>query len=348
MASRSIVRETLSALVLPKRLLPILLVCIPLLVAQATLSRPRLALPLAILMCTAFLFVAPVCWRILFPEDRELGQTAIRLLLYAGVGAGVVLTVGVVIPKALNIGPTFLTHRTSLAIAGALFLVGGWGLARDIGLEASLIEEKARAAAFAREAEQAQLLALRAHLDPHFLFNTLNAIAEWCREDGETAERAVLQLSSILRTLLQGVKSPAWPLENEIELSKTLFSLHQMRDPAAFTAEWDIPSELNLVRVPPMLLLPLAENAIKHGPAAGHRGAIRIAARAKGSMLHLVLENPGLYKGPRDGSDGIPTVERRLALAYAGSARLRIGGNGHRTCVELELPMQGPEPGVAV
>ena len=52
-----------------------------------------------------------------------------------------------------------------------------------------------------RAAERAQLLALRAHLDPHFLFNTLNAIAEWCRQDGEIAERAVLQLSSMLRAM---------------------------------------------------------------------------------------------------------------------------------------------------
>ena len=84
----------------------------------------------------------------------------------------------------------------------ALFLVGGFGLGRDIWFEDRLARAEARAVALAREAERAQLLALRAHLDPHFLFNTLNAIAEWCREDGETAERAVLRLSAMLRTVL--------------------------------------------------------------------------------------------------------------------------------------------------
>lgn len=348
MASNSIIRETLRALMLPRRLVPIVLVCVPLVIAQGSFSKNRLAIPLAILMCIAFVFVAPLSWRILLPEDREVGQTTIRLLLYAGFGAGVVLVLGVVIPQALGIGATFLTQRPSLAVSGALFLVGGWGLARDIGLEASLSREKARAAAFAREAEQAHLLALRAHLDPHFLFNTLNAIAEWCRQDGETAERAVLQLSSILRILLQGVKSPTWPLEKELELSRTIFSLHQMRDPSAFTLEWDIPDHLESVPVPPMLLLPLAENAITHGPTAGHHGAIRCSAKAEGAVLRLVLENPGPYKGPRVGSDGIPMVERRLALAYGGKARFRIQGIGERTTVELELPIRGPESGVAV
>src|SRR4030095_12586183 len=55
-----------------------------------------------------------------------------------------------------------------------------------------------------RGAERAELLALRSPLDPHFLFNTLNAIAEWCREDGEIAERAVMRLSAMLRTVLAG------------------------------------------------------------------------------------------------------------------------------------------------
>ena len=59
-----------------------------------------------------------------------------------------------------------------------------------------------------RDAESARLLALKNHLDPHFLFNTLNAIAEWCRTDGEVAERAVLQLSSMLRVILEGVQQP--------------------------------------------------------------------------------------------------------------------------------------------
>ena len=84
----------------------------------------------------------------------------------------------------------------------ALFLVGGWGLARDIWFERRLARAEAQVVGLAREAERAQLMALRTHLDPHFLFNTLNAIAEWCRQDGETAERAVLQLSAMLRTVL--------------------------------------------------------------------------------------------------------------------------------------------------
>jgi len=344
----SVVRDTLRALLLPRRLLPILLVTVPLVAAQGTFSRDPLAIPLAIITAAVFVFLAPLSWRILFPEERETGQGAIRLLLYAGEGAGVVLTLGAAIPKIIGMGSTFLTHRVSLAISGALFLVGGWGLGRDIGMEASLRRARARAAALEREAEQAQLLALRAHLDPHFLFNTLNAIAEWCRQDGEVAERAVLQLSSILRAVLQGVRLPHWPLEQELDLVRALFSLHQLRNPAAFSVEWNVPAEVQRTPVPPLLLLTLAENAVKHGPASGHPGPIVLSARAEEGLVRLRLENRGPYKGPRAGSDGIPTVERRLALAYAGGARLDIGGNESSTAVEISVPAGGPQPGVMV
>jgi two-component system, LytTR family, sensor histidine kinase AlgZ len=332
-------------LVAPRRLIPIVLVCGPMLYAQGHLSRPNAALALGIALCLAFVFVAPVSWRLLLPEG-VLGPGAwIRLFLYTAIGAGVVLTLGVAVPKLFGIGVTFLTARISLAICLALFLVGGWGLGRDIGFEHRLEHEHARADALAREAERAQLLALRAQLDPHFLFNTLNSIAEWCREDGLVAERAVLQLSAMLRSVLGGVTAQTWPLSHELELVETLFSLHRLRDPNLFELRQNIDAAVAEVPVPPLILLPLAENAAKHGPCAGHRGEITLAARREAEEVIVTLENPGLYAGPRPGSSGLPNLERRLELAYCGAARLQIGATGHRTRVELRVPITGPRSG---
>lgn len=328
----SLVRSTLAALMKPRRLVPILLVAGPLVLMQDRLSRDPWAAPLGVLMCVAFVVFAPLSWRVLFPEGLDLAHGAIRLVLYAAVGAGIVLTIGAVIPKFAGMATTLLTTRSSLVVCGALFLVGGWGLARDIGLEESLERERARS-------EQAELLALRSHLDPHFLFNTLNAIAEWCRENGEVAERAVLQLSAMLRTVLEGVKSEAWPLAREIELAKTLFSLHLLRDPELFTLSVDVP-ELLPLDVPPLLLLPLAENAVKHGPAAGHRGEIALRVRTEEGHLVVTLTNPGPYRGPRSGSDGVPTVVKRLRLAYGPAASLRFREETGRTAVDVRLPLR--------
>lgn len=342
----SIVRATLKALMAPKRLAPILLVSASLVFAQVAFSRDRLALPLGVMLCLLFVAVAPVSYRVLFPEGLDLSHGGVRLVLYVAVGLGVVISSGYILPKFLHMGPTFLTQPVNLGVCCALFLVGGWGLGRDIGFEESLTKERARAARLAREAEQAQLLALRSHLDPHFLFNTLNAIAEWCRTDGAVAEAAVLKLSAMLRSVLAGVRSATWPMEKELELIRTLFDLHLLRDPDLFQLSLEVAPGAGEVPVPPLVLLPLAENAVKHGPAAGHRGRITVQVSAREGEWVFTLENPGASKGPREGSDGLPTVERRLALAYGGGARLALESAEGRTRVTVTLPRSGPLPGV--
>jgi LytS/YehU family sensor histidine kinase len=85
---------------------------------------------------------------------------------------------------------------------------------------------------------------------------------------------------------------------------------------------------------------------VKHGPAAGHRGPISLSVQARGDTLVFTLENPGTSKGPREGSSGLPTVERRLALAYEGRASLALTTGEARTRVTVTLPRSGPVPGV--
>jgi len=336
--------STVRALIVPRRLVPILAIVTPMTAAQGSLSADPLAIPLAVVMSVCFVAVAPSSWRALFPRRAKLGAAAVlgRVAVYLGVGIAVVTAVGVVLPFVTGMGDTFLTSRPSVAIDLALFLVGGWGLGRDIDLEIDLAAERGRAEGLAREAERAQLLALRSHLEPHFLFNTLNAIAEWCRNDGEVAERAVLQLSAILRTVMEGVAAPAWPLARELELLANLFALHLLRDPDLFTLDRQLSPAASELLVPPMILLPLAENAMKHGPANGARGLVVLAVALDRDVLRVRIENPGEFTGPRAGGTGIRSVERRLALAYDGAATLSVRGEAGRTIAEVVMPRTGP------
>ena len=331
--SATTARETLRALAAPRRLVPILVLATPLMIEQSRYGDRRVFLVGASLV-VACVVLAPVSWRVL-TRDRP---TAARVLAYGLLGAIVVLALSVAVPSALGVRRSFLTVPTSILISTALYLVGGFGLGRDIDLEAKLAAQRERAEALAREAERAQLLAIRANLDPHFLFNTLNAIAEWCRVDGAVAEQAVLRLAEMLRAVLAGARAEWWPLSRELALVDALFELHHLRDPDRFTVSRDVDDATRHVPVPPLLLLPIAENAMKHGPAAGHRGEVRLTIAAESGGLHVTLSNPGPYRGPRPGSDGLPTAERRLALAYEGRARLSIVGDGDRTQVDLLLP----------
>ena len=327
-------RDTLRALAAPRRLVPIAVLATPLLYEQSHYADGRIFFVGASL-CAACALVAPVSWRVLTRDRPTVG----RVLAYGLLGAIVVLALSVAMPLALHVRRSFLTIPSSILISLALYLVGGFGLGRDIDLEAKLLAQRLRVESLAREAERAQLLALRANLDPHFLFNTLNAIAEWCRIDGVVAEQAVLRLAEMLRAVLAGGRAEWWPLSRELALVDALFELHRMRDPERFTVLRVVDDATLNVPVPPLLFLPIAENAMKHGPAAGHRGEVRVAIKPENGGLHVTFSNPGAYGGPRDGSDGLPTTERRLALAYEGRASLTIAGDGgDRTRVDFLLP----------
>jgi hypothetical protein len=338
-----IVRSTLRALLVPRRAIPISLVVVPLTIIQDAYSREALAVPIALVMCASFLVVGPSLWRGLFPIDRPIAAGALsRVLVYAGVGAAVVLGVGRGLPELFGAGVTFMTTEPSLAVCLALFWVGGWGLARDIDLEDNLRRARARAEALAREADHAQLFALKSHLDPHFLFNTLNAIAEWCRSDGAVAERAILQLSSMLRTMMTGIATTTWPLEREIELVDALFALHAIRDPTLFTVERELVEPLPAIDVPPMVLLPLVENAMKHGPLARHKGVVRFRVVTAAEGVRIELSNPGAYAGRRPGASGLAIVEKRLGLAYGKAARFSISEDEEPARTKVVVVLPGP------
>ena len=345
MPTGEVVRSTVRGLLAPRRAIPIALVVVPLTIIQDAYSRDPLAVPLALLMCGSFLLVAPALWRALFPMDRPFAGEYLlnlaRVTVYALVGATLVLGIGRALPDLVGAGRTFLTSPPSLAVCVALFWVGGWGLARDIELEEHLRRERLRGELLEREAEHAQLVALRSHLDPHFLFNTLNAIAEWCREDGLVAEKAILQLSSMLRRMMTGISAKTWPLAKELELATALFSMHAIRDPSLFTVRLDVPDPVPDIEVPPMLLLPLAENAMKHGPLARHKGEVVLSVSVVRDLVRIELSNPGPFKGPRDGGSGLDIVKRRLALTFGDRASFTIEPEGENRCrAVVALPVK--------
>jgi LytS/YehU family sensor histidine kinase len=287
------------------------------------------------MLCATFVVIAPTAWRL-----ASAARSPAALILYGATGAAIVLSIGWVMPRVLDMPRSFLTTNTSLAIEIALFWVGGWGLGRAIDLETKLDHERQRAAQLERQAEHARLLAMRAHLDPHFLFNTLNAIAEWCRHDAHTAEAGVLELASLLRAILPAVRSPRWPLDRELALVESLWSLHRMRDPSRFDVQMHLPADLPDTGVPALLLLPLAENAMTHGPCAGHRGPVTLRIVADDGCLRIEIENPGAYQPAKTNGSGLATVRERLALTYGDRARFSIGPFGERTRVRLTLPIE--------
>ena len=338
--------ETWRALASYRRGPAILVACTPMVAAQWSFGAGWGGVFVGAAMCFSFVAAAPLSWRACFPGSRTVRWPALRMLAYAASGVLVIYGMGTVLPAGLRIYWTFLTEDTSLMVLLGLYWVGGWGLGRDIDFEADLRRQRALSEALSVEKEHAQLLALRTHLDPHFLFNTLNAIAEWCREDPEVAEAAIVRLAGVLRTMLGGLQKERWPLKDELALCEDVIALHEVRDPGRF--KYQRTGAAPDVAVPPLLLLPLVENAMTHGPAAGHRGAVQLRLETGEDTVTIELENPGGFTGERDGGHGLDTVRRRLVLAWgaAASLEIRATGNGEsRTRTRVVLPLAAGLPG---
>jgi len=286
-----------------------------------------LALVTGVAVVAAIVLLAPVSWRLLFPLGTEPRRHPLRLLAYLGLG---VVTVWGTSGLA-GMKDALLSGDPGPYFALGLFLVAGLGLGRDVELEAGLRQQRQRVEELSRVVEMAELRAVRAHLDPHFLFNTLNAIAEWCREDPAVAERALLQLSALLREVLAAVRSERWPLDRELALVRQLGELYSIRDPERFQQEFsgDVPAR----DVPPMLLLAIAENAWKHGPGAGHPGIVRVEVASDS----IQISNPGPFE-PGAGGQGLDLVRRRVDLGWPGAA-FSIGG-APRTVAQVDFPQE--------
>ncbi|MFO0724582.1 MAG: histidine kinase [Myxococcota bacterium] len=335
--------DTWKQLLAPRRLLPVLVLATPLLVAQHELSTARGAIFLAVGVVLAFLALGPFAYRRLFSRDSR-GPLALRLLLMLALCSLAPLASRWV-PQYFGFGHSFISSGANVFVSGALFLVGSVGLGRDIELEAAWRREHARAEAMRREAEHAQVLAMRAQFDPHFLFNTLNAIAEWCREDPAVAERAILGLSEMLREILAGVENDRWPLSRELSLVEALWSLYGARDPGRFEHSIEAAPADTAIFVPPLILLPLAENAMKHGPERGQRGPVSLRVEREGEGVRVSIENPGAFAGRRPGGEGVRMVERRLELSYGKRSALALGAAaGDRTRASAMLFDLGAPP----
>jgi two-component system, LytTR family, sensor kinase len=191
----------------------------------------------------------------------------------------------------------------------------------------------------------AQLQMLRLQLHPHFLLNTLNAISALIHKDVEVADRMVAQLGDLLRLLLDRFGAPEVTLEEELEFLNRYLEIEQERYGARLRVREQVEAGLLRAWLPPLILQPLVENALKHGIGPGKKGG-RITVRArrdrKQGRLRLEVEDNGVGLAPdyRLGV-GLSNTYARLRQLYPGAFRceLRAAPSGGTLAV-LELPFR--------
>jgi signal transduction histidine kinase len=207
--------------------------------------------------------------------------------------------------------------------------------------------DQQRNSAFMRDlAQEARVAALRYQLNPHFLFNTLNSISSLVLEGHNAeAEAMLLNLSTFLRSTLGTDPGGVIALSEEIGLQQLYLAIEEARFSERMKVSFDVPESLARAPVPPLILQPLVENAVRYavGPSEGMT-RIRIAADRCAGDLRLRVEDDGSGRNaPPAGSGlGLANVRERLNAQFGRHARLetaRLEGGGFRAELRIPLPV---------
>jgi two-component system LytT family sensor kinase len=201
-------------------------------------------------------------------------------------------------------------------------------------------------------AQEAQLKMLRYQLNPHFLFNTLNAISTLILDnENRTANQSVMRLSEFLRYTLDQDPMKKVTLRQEIEAMNLYLTTEKLRFGDRLQLEFAVEERALEALVPSLLLQPLIENAVKYAVSPSERGGIiRVEARARGSMLELAVsdDGPGLTSnspaavshGASRGGVGLRNTRERLSVLYEDRQRFATMDNKPGLRIELGLPLE--------
>jgi len=202
---------------------------------------------------------------------------------------------------------------------------------------------------------QAQLQRLQAQLHPHMLFNTLANLHALIDTQPAAAQDMLAHLIDYLRATLNASQASEVTLQQEMAQARDYLALMQVRMGARLQVDMDVDPALHAERLPPMLVQPLIENAIKHGlDPLPQGGTLRVRAHRDEAMLVIEVRDSGSDWGPSDTPTpdaahaspgfGLHCIAERLATAYGTAASLRLSRNGDHTLATLRLPLQAAAP----
>jgi len=322
------------------------------LVRTGGLTVPAAAL-LAIPLCMLFGFMCLMAWYAC--RARPFGKVPFERILTSHL-AGAILNSGLWIVavafgayqlSSAKIYPGLYTRISkdlpalfAVGVLSYLLAVASAYIALAIQASQEAQNRAAQASLLAREAE---LKALKAQVNPHFLFNSLNSISALTASDSAKAREMCILLGDFLRRTLGLGEKSVIPLEEEISLIRAFLAVEKIRFGARIQMEENIDKEAADVQVPPLLLQPLVENAVAHGIAnLVEGGRIRLDAHCREGNLAIVVENTYDPDAPprRKGGVGLANVRQRLTARYGHLSSFDVSKNGDTFRVALNFPAE--------
>jgi hypothetical protein len=276
-------------------------------------------------------------------------QLPARQLWWRFAVCAVVAGVGLTAAVALGIKAT---RTTPLPVEGLIGIFAGfvWAITGWLTIY-YVVHVRRRRDALQLElkmvAHEAELRALRAQINPHFLFNCLNSLRHLIGASPERAQAMVTSLADLLRYSLDADRSDLAPLSAELRVVDEYLDLERVRFEERLRVERAIDPAALAVPVPTMLLQSLVDNAIKHGIAELiDGGVIRVEAAVTNGELTLRVRNTGTLRPPADKTGrGLQNARDRLRLLYDGSASLSLRDAGGMTEALVRIPVTAPAAG---
>jgi two-component system, LytTR family, sensor histidine kinase AlgZ len=306
--------------------------------APGTMAWPE-AIWIAAPLCTFFAFVCMAPWYVARPLLRGNAPWTRHILHHAAAAVlACVLWLGgaQVMANLLGLTTQLVPAIPLLIFVG--FLLYGLSIAVHYGVLA--VESSREASIQARDAE---LRALKAQIHPHFLFNSLNSIAALTSTNPERARDMAILLSDFLRNTLGLGERASILWRDEVELARTYLEVEKIRFGSRLHVDLDVAEACYDCQVPPLVLQPLIENAIRHGIATLiDGGTVRIAGRVEEGMLSVTVENAFDPDSPppRRHGHGLRNVRERLGTRFGTAARLSTGSVDSQYRAEMRFPCQ--------
>jgi two-component system, LytTR family, sensor histidine kinase AlgZ len=262
-------------------------------------------------------------WRL---ASNHGGAAILACALWIGAAEGIAAT--------FELGSRIETVLPHLVAVGLLLYV------LSVALHYAFLAVQASREA-ALQARDAELRALKSQINPHFLFNCLNSISALTASDPGRAREMCVRLSDFLRNTLGLGERESIPWREELELARAYLEVEQVRFGARLQVEMDVDDACAECRVPPLVLQPLIENAIKHGIATlVEGGTIRLESRILGDSLAVSVENrfdPDAPQPRRHGL-GLRNVRNRLATRFGAAATMNVASADNHFRAEMMFP----------
>jgi sensor histidine kinase YesM len=216
-----------------------------------------------------------------------------------------------------------------------------FAISTSVKVTQQLFQNEEKRKEIEQERTKSELAYLKSQINPHFLFNTLNSIYSIANKESKRTAKAIVKLSGLMRYVLYESDNELVPLSNEISYIQDYIELQKLRIFNNVKVSFELEGDFENCFIEPLLLIPIVENAFKHGVDSTTNSHINIVMKAEGREFSLHVDNTIIEGGTTEKTGiGLNNLKKRLEMLYANDHILLIDNNNKTFNVKLMLKLK--------